>query len=133
MWTRDLPTIIFSCLKYDEEMQKLQKKYPDFTLTTSMVSSTDPTFPTLVLQKLKSPEVGQDLDNTTINGINAGFQIDVIDNLKTRKRVEEIINVAENVMKSMRFNVDEEPDMDTQDEKRSILRATRIIGSGDTL
>lgn len=133
MWTRDLPTIIFSCLKYDEEMQKLQKKYPDFTLTTSMVSSTDPTFPTLVLQKLKSPEVGQDLDNTTINGINAGFQIDVIDNLKTRKRVEEIINVAENVMKSMRFNVDEEPDMDTQDEKRSILRATRIIGSSDTL
>ena len=133
MLTDNLLSQVFSRLKYDSEMQNLQKKYKDFTLTTSAISSTDPTFPTLLLQQLESPEVGQDLDNTTINAINAGFQIDVIDNQKTRTRVNEIINVTIAIMKSMRFNVHIMPDQDTSDEKRSILRATRIIGSGDTL
>lgn len=133
MLTDNLLTQVFSSLKYNDEMQNLQKKYKDFTLTTSAVSSTDPTFPTLLLQQLESPEVGQDLDNTTINAINAGFQIDVIDNQKTRTRANEIINLAIAIMKSMRFNVRIMPDQDTSDEKRSILRATRIIGSGDTL
>ena len=57
MWTDDLQSQIFSRIAYDSEMQKLQKKYLDFTLTTSTVSSTEPTFPTLVLQQLETPEV----------------------------------------------------------------------------
>ena len=134
LWVDKIKTQVLSRLKYDEEMQKLQKKYPDFTLVTLPVSSTDPTFPTLLLQQLETPEVGQDLDNVTVNGINAGFQIDVTDNTRdNRVRVEEIISAAYAVMKSMRFNVRRMPDQDTQDEKRSTLRATRIIGSGDTL
>ena len=133
MWTDDIPKQVISRLKYDSEMQKLQEKYPDFTLTTSAVSSTNPKFPTLLLQQLESPEVGQDLDNTTINAINAGFQIDVVDNEKSRARVNTIMEEVKRIMKSMRFNLRYAPDMDTNDEKRSILRATRIIGSGDTL
>lgn len=134
LWIDKIKTQVLSRLKYDEEMQKLQKKYPDFTLVTLPVSSTDPTFPTLLLQQLETPEVGQDLDNVSVNGINAGFQIDVTDNTRdNRARVEEIISAAYAVMKSMRFNVRRMPDQDTQDEKRSTLRATRIIGSGDTL
>lgn len=134
LWIDKIKTQVLSRLKYDEEMQGLQKKYPDFTLVTLPVSSTDPTFPTLLLQQLETPEVGQDLDNVSVNGINAGFQIDVTDNTRdNRVRVEEIISAAYAVMKSMRFNVRRMPDQDTQDEKRSTLRATRIIGSGDTL
>ena len=133
MWTDDIPKQVISRLKYDSEMRKLQEKYPDFTLTTSAVSSTNPKFPTLLLQQLESPEVGQDLDNTTINAINAGFQIDVVDNEKSRERVNTIMEEVKRIMKSMRFNLRYAPDMDTNDEKRSILRATRIIGSGDTL
>ena len=134
LWIDKIQTQVLSRLKYDEEMQNLQKKYPDFTLVTLTVSSTEPTFPTLLLQQLETPEVGQDLDNVSVNGINAGFQIDVTDNTRdNRVRVEEIISAAYAVMKSMRFNVRRMPDQDTQDEKRSTLRATRIIGSGDTL
>lgn len=134
LWIDKIKTQVLSRLKYDEDMQSLQKKYPDFTLVTLPVSSTDPTFPTLLLQQLETPEVGQDLDNVSVNGINAGFQIDVTDNTRdNRARVEEIISAAYAVMKSMRFNVGRMPDQDTQDEKRSTLRATRIIGSGDTL
>lgn len=134
LWIDQIKARVLSRLKHDEEMQKLQKKYPDFTLVTLPVSSTDPTFPTLLLQQLETPEVGQDLDNISVNGINAGFQIDVTDNTRdNRVRVEEIISAAYAVMKSMRFNVRRMPDQDTQDEKRSTLRATRIIGSGDTL
>lgn len=133
MWSDDIPTQVLSRLKYDSKMLELQKKYADFTFTTSAVSSTNPKFPTLLLQQLETPEVGQDLDNTTLNGINAGFQIDVIDNQKTRTRVKEIMGEVKRIMKSMRFNLRDAPDMDTNDEKRSILRATRIIGSGDVL
>ena len=133
MWSDDIPTHVLSRLKYDSKMLELQKKYTDFTITTSPVSSTNPKFPTLLLQMLESPEVGQDLDNTTVNGINAGFQIDVIDNQKTRTRVKEIMSEVRRIMKSMRFNLRDAQDMDTNDEKRSILRVNRIIGSGDVL
>lgn len=133
MWVDDIPTQVLSRLKYDSKMLELQKKYPDFTITTSAVSSTNPKFPTLLLQQLESPEVGQDLDNTTVNGINAGFQIDVIDNQKTRTRVKEIMGEVKRIMKAMRFNLRDAPDMDTNDEKRSILRATRYIAENDVL
>lgn len=127
MWSDEIPTQVLSRLKYDSKMLELQKKYPDFTITTSAVSSTNPKFPTLLLQQLESPEVGQDLENTTLNGINAGFQIDVIDNQKTRTRVKEIMSEVRRIMKSMRFNLRDAPDMDTNDEKRSILKATRYL------
>lgn len=133
MWTDNLLTQVFSRIKYDKEMLELQKTYPDFTLTTSAISSTSPKFPTLLLQMLESPEVGQDLDNNTINGINAGFQIDVVDNKKDRARLNEIMGEVKRIMKSMRFNLRDAPNMDTQDEKRSIIRANRIIGQGDIL
>lgn len=133
MWSDDIPTQVLSRLKYDSKMLELQKKYTDFTITTSVVSSTNPKFPTLLLQQLESPEVGQDLDNTTLNGINAGFQIDVIDNQKTRTRVKEIMGEVKRIMKAMRFNLRDAPDMDTNDEKRSILRATRYIAENDVL
>lgn len=133
MWTDYLQTQIFTRIKNDPEMMKLQEKYPDFILTTSAVSSTSPTFPTLLFQQLESVETGQDLDNTTINVINAGFQIDVVDNQKTRTRVNAIMSEAKRIMKSMRFNITYAPDQDTQDEKRSTFRAARIIGSGETL
>lgn len=131
MWVDDIPTQVLSRLKYDSKMLELQRKYPNFTLTTSDESSTPTKFPTLILRKLESPEVGQDLENTTINGINAGFQIDVIDNEKKRTRVKEIMEEVKRIMKSMRFNLRDAPDMDTNDEKRSILRATRYITEND--
>lgn len=133
MWQDEILYIVFNRIKDDEEIQKIQEKYIDFKPTTSLVSQTRPTFPALVLQQLETPETGQDLDNTTVNAVMAGFQIDVIDNLPTRGRVNEITAIVQRIMKSMRFNVTRQPDMDTQDEKRSILRATRVIGSGDTL
>lgn len=133
MWTDNIQTQVFSRIKYDKKIQELQKDYPDFTLTTSAISSTNPKFPTLLLQPLENSEAGQDLNNTTINIINAGFQIDVIDNQKTKTRVNEIMSEVKRIMKNMRFNLRDAPPMDTQDEKRSVLRATRPIGSGESL
>ena len=129
MWSDEILYIVFNRIKDDEEIQKMEELY----LTTSMVSSTKPKFPTLLLQQLETPEIGQDLDNTTVNAVNAGFQIDVVDNQKTRERVNKIVSIVQRILKSMRFNVTRQPDMDTQDEKRSVIRATRIIASGDTL
>lgn len=133
MWVDDIPTQVLSRLKYDSKMLELQKKYPDFTLTTQEESSTPAKFPTLFLQQLETPETAQDLDNITINAVSAGFQINVIDNQKTRTRINTIMEEVKRIMKSMRFNLRDAPPMDTPDEKRSILRATRVIGSGDTL
>ena len=133
MWTDDLQSQIFSRIIYDSEMQKLQKKYPDFTLTTSMVSDTDPTFPTLVFQITEKQEIGQDLNNQTINLVNVMVQIDIIDNQKEKKRVKEIMNLVQKIMKSLRFTLREERAIDTNDEKRSILIATRPIGSGEPI
>ena len=133
VWTSDIRTIVFSRIKGDLISLKSEKGYENFTLTTSTVSSTKPKFPTLVFQRLYTPEVGQDLENTNVNAVNAGFQIDVIDNGSDDTKVEKILDKATKSLKKMGFSVTREPNMDTQDEKRGILRATRYIAQGDIL
>lgn len=133
MWTDDILTKVSSRIKYDENIQKLKKSYPDFLVTTSMVSSKNPTFPTLVLEQIESPEVGQDLENIEINAVSAGFQVHIIDNQKTKVRINKIKGEVKKILKSMRFNITQEVDNDTADEKRSIIRATRYIAENDIL
>ena len=134
MWVDDMQTKVLSAIKYDKKIQKLQeeKKYT-INFTTNAESSTPTSFPTVLLQQLESPEIGQTLENTRIECVKFGYQIDIFDNQKTRTRVNAIKSEIVNILKKMMFDLQFPKDMDTADTKRSIIRGTRSYCENDFL
>lgn len=127
-----IETQVFSLIKA-KFSAKIKAKYKDLNFTTSDRSSTKPKFPTVYIHLLESPEIGSDLDGTSVNGINATFQIDVTDN-QSQARADEVAKEILRIMKSMRFKLVGMPFHDNSgDTYRTVSRYRRLIGAGDIL
>lgn len=127
-----IETQVFSLIKA-KFSAKIKAKYKDLNFTTSDRSSTKPKFPTVYIHLLESPEIGSDLDGTSVNGINATFQIDVTDN-QSQARADEVAKEILRIMKSMRFKSAGMPFHDNSgDTYRTVSRYRRPIGEGDIL
>ncbi|MBO4783765.1 MAG: hypothetical protein J5521_03335 [Lachnospiraceae bacterium] len=120
-------------LKY-ELVQKLLAPYPKLTCTTSnQEESLDLVndFPTMYVHMLPPYEVGRDLTNDTVNGINCTFEL-VVYSDKSEKECRNIITAGIQQMKKLHFNVETFPDPRTSDKKYiAIARLNRVIASGD--
>lgn len=111
----------------------IKNKYPNLNFTTEPDNDSLPQFPTVYIHLLPSEEIGQTLDGTSINGIRANFQIDVMDN-KDKTRAKEVMAEVKRIMKTMRFSFNEMPYHEKRNEiYYSLARASRVIGSGDIL
>lgn len=132
MWTKYIKSIVFTRIK-TEGTAKLQKQFPNIHFTTSEKVSTNPKFPTVYLKKLQGAERGRTLDGTTVNGVLAGFQVDVIDN-KSDNNAENVSDVVGDIMKSMGFEMvgDPFPNSQSTDEYRFTARWQRVIADGDS-
>lgn len=133
MWTKYIKSIVFTRIK-TEGTAKLQKQFPNIYFTTSEKVSTTAKFPTVFVKKLQNAEKGRTLDGTTVNGVLAGFQIDVIDN-KSDNNAENVSDVIGDIMKNMGFEMvgDPFPNSQSTDEYRFTARYQRLIGASDTL
>ena len=132
MWTSDIPSIVLTKIKHGFS-SKLKTKYPDINFTTSDSSKTTAKFPTVYVNKLSSPEQGQDLEGTEIHAILATFQIEVTDNV-SQSRANEVIDEVMHIMKTMRFQIVGDPHTDNRDNAyRYVMRCRRMIGALDTL
>lgn len=133
MWTKYIKSIVFTRIK-TEGTEKLKATFTDINFTTSDKVSTTPKFPTVYLKKLQGQEKGRTLDETTVNGTLASFQIDVIDN-KSDSNAENVADVIAEVMKSMRFEMVGEPFPNSQStgEYRCTSRWQRTIADEDIL
>lgn len=132
MWTKYIKSIVFTRIK-TEGTAKLQKQFPNIYFTTSDKVSTNPKFPTVFVKKLQGAERGRDLEGTTVNGVLAGFQVDVIDN-KSDNNAENVSDVVGDIMKSMGFEMVGDPFPNSQgtDEYRYSARYQRVIADGDS-
>ena len=128
----DIETIVFSRIKAILT-SKLKTKYPDITFTTSDKVSSNPKFPNVYVHLLGSQEIGEDLENNTINGVLATFQIETTHNEK-QTISKDVINEVVGVMKSMRFTVTMMPEsQNTDTAKRCVARFRRTIGNLDVI
>lgn len=132
MWTKYIKSIVFTRIK-TEGTTKLQKQFPNIYFTTSDKVSTAPKFPTVFVKKLQGAERGRDIDGTTVNGVLAGFQVDVIDN-KSDNNAENVSDVIGDIMKGMGFEMVGDPSPNSQgtDEYRFSARYQRVIADGDS-
>lgn len=127
-----LESIVLTRVK-TEFNQTLKTKYPELNFTTEPNNDGLPQFPTVYIHLLPSPEIGEDLEGITINGISATFQIKVADN-QNNNRAKEVMNEVIRVMKTMRFAIKPMPYPSCKDDTYySIARAKRVIGANDIL
>lgn len=112
---------------------KFLPTYPDLYITKTLGNLPENKFPTVYIHALPFSEMMNDLDGTSINAVNASYQIDVYSNKSqndTNKVMAEIINIV----KSMRFSVNAFPEVSLDGSvHRAVMRCNRLIGSGDTL
>ena len=132
-WYTKIESYILTTLKY-ELVQKVSAPYPKLKCTTSnQAESLEDVgdFPTLYVHMLEPIEVGRDLTNITVNGLNCTFELQVFSD-KSEKECRNIVSDAIQEMKKLYFNVDSFPDPKTYDKKYvAISRVSRIIGGND--
>lgn len=128
----DIQSRVFSRLT-NKYPQTLKTKYPKTRFTTSDRVPQNPTFPCVYVHERASTETARDLDGTTINAIQATFQIDVTDN-SSMENATEVMNFVLSEMKVMRFEVVTMPEFEnTPTYFRKVAVFRRVIGDGDTL
>lgn len=127
-----IETQVFSLIKA-KFSAKIKAKYKDLNFTTSDKSSTKAKFPTVYVHFMESPEIGETLEGTEINGVNATFQIEVTDN-QSQARADEVSKEVLRIMKIMRFKAVGMPFHDNSgDTYRTVSRYRRPVGAGDIL
>lgn len=128
----NIETIVFSKIKAILN-PKLKTKYSKISFTTSDKVSSEPDFPNVYVHMMNSPETGDNLEDTLINGIIATFQIETNDN-QSQGRAKDVMNEVVQVMKGMHFTMTMSPEFsNTKNTYRCIARFRRTIGSSDTL
>ena len=137
LWYTNIEPTILTRLQY-YLTEKSEAPYPDLTCTTTKrnLTETETTvsgqFPTLYLF-VQNAEVGNDLENIAICGINSTVEITVYDNV-SKERCEQIASAAMSVMKSMKFNTSKLP---LCTEYKNIYLANiicrRLYGAGDEI
>lgn len=128
----DIETIVYSRIKAILT-SKLKTKYPNISFTTSDKVSSNPKFPNVYVHMLGSQETGEDLENDTINGVLATFQIETNDN-ESQTRAKNVMNEVVKVMKGIRFSVIAMPENQNTDSSfRCVTRFRRTIGNLDIL
>lgn len=128
----DIESIVFSRINA-KATSKLKTKYPDISFTTSDKVSKNPKFPNVYVHLLGSPEIGNDLENNTINGVEATFQIETTDN-QSQSRAKDVMNTVVGIVKEMRFSIVSMPEMKNTDSAyRCVMRCRRTIGNLDIL
>lgn len=131
-WTMDLENIILTLVK-NKFPSDLKTKYglKSTSFTSKDISPTETSFPKVKVKITSMIEMGQDLDNKTINAVDATVQVDVVTNIK-QGDANAIIGEVMEILKSMRFNIPTMPiSMQEADLFRSTMRARRVIGNGD--
>jgi len=130
-WTLDVSSKVFSLIK-TKTQNALKNKYPDLYITDEEMQNRAPTFPTVYIHELEGAEIGNDLVNQTINGINFSIQIDV--SAKTRTDAKTVMAEVISNLKSMAFTLYGMPILQkTSDVYVLTARGRRILGATDTI
>lgn len=129
IWTENNLAIIYSRVK-----NIVGRKIPGITFLKSARLPSEPSFPTVVIQEMESPEIGQTIDGKTINAITCNIQIDAIDNT-SQDNARKVIYECVSAMKNMRFSlvggvVSDDSDINTY---RCVARFRRTLGQADIL
>ena len=134
-WVYSIESKIYTIVKTRLE-NSLKTSYPNLLVTQQSKTSDEPKFPTVYIQMLDSPEMGADLENSTINALLTTFEVLVTaskeQGLAGLRKVQSA--VTEN-FKKLRFNMVTRGEFtrETDDTYTSISRFRRVIGGNEEI
>ena len=134
-WVYSIESKIYTIVKTRLE-NSLKTSYPNLLVTQQSKTSDEPKFPTVYIQMLDSPEMGADLENSTINALLTTFEVHVTaskeQGLAGLRKVQSA--VTEN-FKKLRFNMVTRGEFtrETNDTYTSISRFRRVIGGEEEI
>lgn len=129
-WVFDLEDKIFTVVK-TKCKKALIDDFPKITFTTSDLNENTTVLPCVYIHELQGKEIGNDLENQTINAVMETLQVEVFTNT-SKDDAKYIISVVAEVFKEMRFSIVGMPIFDNQDTKyRCVMRVRRVVGNND--
>lgn len=128
-WFSQIESRIFTLVSY-RVRKALEDDFPSIKCTTEGQSTSKPYFPTWYLHELQPLEVGQDLENTTVNAVMETIEIVVY--AKTKSDASKIMTETIIQMKALAFIITMMPITSSDGNVySSVARFRRLIGSGD--
>lgn len=137
-WVFSIEPKIYTIIK-TRLTNALLSTYPKLFITQQEKLNDDTNLPAIYIKMLDSPEMGADLDNTTVNALMATFEVHITiaksgtDNglAGMRKIASEVLNN----FKKLRFNVifRGEINRETSDTYSFISRYRRVIGADEEI
>lgn len=130
-----LDSMVFTIIK--TKMNKaLSSTYPTISFDDEPTTD-EPQFPNVFFQQLEPVETGQTLQGNSINAIIDTVQITVTTNT-SKSDAKKVAYAAVDALKYLRYDVVGMPFYSIQVKEKSrihtyVLRARRLVGSGDTL
>lgn len=127
-WFMNIEPYVFTVFK-----KRMREKFDHVFYTTSNQDVRESKFPCVYLHLVEQTEIGNDLDNVTVNAVRASFRVQVFS--KTAAENQEIMTEAVLQLKKLRFNVIQMPIFASERDKSVFLseaRFSRVIGGGDS-
>ena len=134
-WVYTIESKIYTIVK-TRLKTALSSTYPDLLVTQQQKLNDEPHFPTVYIQMLDSPEIGSDLENSTVNALLTTFEVHITANKKQGlSGLRSIQTAVTDNFKKLRFNVVTRGEFtrETDDTYTSISRFRRIIGGNEEI
>lgn len=134
-WTFKIESKIYTIL--ETRLRKaLSSTYPDLLITQQQKLNDTPHFPTIYIQMLNSPEIGADLEGSTVNAMMVTFETHITVN-KTQGLggCRKVAGCVLDNFKKLRFNVASRGEItrETSDNYIIISRFRRVIGANEEI
>ena len=134
-WVFDIETKIYTIIKTRLE-KALKTTYPSLYVAQQEKLNDTPQFPTVILQILSSPEIGSDLNNTTVNAMLVTWEAHIT--VSKAMGLSGLRKVSAEVLdnfKKLRFNTTDRGTInrETSDTYTTISRFRRVIGGNEEI
>lgn len=133
-WVLDVEPNVFAIVKYGA--LKELTDFPSTFFTMDSINNSESVFPTVYIHFLQGVEIGQTLEGQDINGMNATVDVQITVSKEQGSSVaRRVTDVVMEQFKQLGFSIYSLPEFNgnTNDTKRMVFRARRIIGANDTL
>lgn len=135
-WVYQLENEIFTVISH-RATKALKTKYPNIFFTQDAEpDDTTSHFPTVFLRFMPMAEVGNDLDNISINAVMSAIQIEVTCSKDQKQSgARQVMWAIIDEFKKLRYNVAMTPEVlnTGNDTHQVIARVRRVIGQGENI
>jgi hypothetical protein len=127
-WASKIEEIVYNYI--DDALSEEYADYDDFIVTDKPYTGDTPVFPVVYVHEMSQREIGNDIDGSTIVGVETTFQIEVAAN--EWDLCKEISKRIVLLMKELRFRVMASPlYQEGNGYTRSVSRYGRTVGGED--